>query len=141
MRSLSIFFAAFTLFSSLACSRSESGRDRTIRQSIDLWSFTNFGAMIFDSVPLEDMRGIHLAGAGLVNRDVMISGRVEMEGTEGTYIVLSDQSARMLVDTTRVSAITGKKIATAGKTVIVHGEVKSGEKGHIYLMANAIRGG
>jgi hypothetical protein len=47
----------------------------------------------------------------------------------------------MLVDTTRVTASSGRRLATSGKKVVVHGEVKSGEKGHIYLMANAIRGG
>ena len=124
-----------------SCSRSEGGRTRTIRESIDLWAFSSAGTMIFDSVPLEDLRGVHLAGAGLLNRDVLVSGLVEASGNEGTYIILSDSSARMLIDTTRVSAIGQSRKVPGGKTVVVHGEVKSGEKGHIYLIANAVRGG
>lgn len=138
-RFTTVFTLAVLLF--VSCSRSEGGRTRTVRESIDLWSFSLIGSMIFDSVPLEDLRGVHLAGAGLVNRDVLISGVVELSGAEGTYLVLSDASARMLVDTTRVTAARLSKISSRGKTVLVHGEVKTGEKGHVYLLANAVRGG
>jgi len=137
------FMTAFTLTVLLlgSCSRSEGGRPRTIRESIDLWSFSLAGSMLFDSVPLEDLRGVHLAGAGLVNRDVLVSGIVELTGAEGTYLVLSDASARMLIDTTRVTASRLSKISSRGKMVLVHGEVKTGDKGHVYLLANAVRGG
>jgi hypothetical protein len=97
--------------------------------------------MVFDSVPLEDLRGVHLAGAGLLNRDVLVSGTVDAMGSEGTYIVLTDASARMLVDTTRLSAAGFSRESLRGRRLIIHGEVKSGEKGHIYLMANALRRG
>lgn len=133
-----IILAALTL---LACSRSEGGRVRTIRESIDLWTFNFMGMMIFDSVPLEDMRGVHLAGVGVINRDVLVKGRVEVSGPLSTYIVLSDQSARVLVDMTRISAESNAALPKVGRSVYVHGEVKTGEKGHIYLVANAIRGG
>lgn len=124
-----------------SCSKSESGRARTIRESIDLWSFSTMGTFVFDSVPLEDLRGVHLAGAGLLNHDVLVSGVVDSMGAEGTYIVLTDSSARMLVDTTRLSAAGYNRNRIKGQRLIIHGEVKSGEKGHIYLMANALRRG
>ena len=97
--------------------------------------------MIFDSVPMEEMRGVHLAGAGMINRDVLVKGRIEISGTGGTYLVLSDSSARLLVDLTRVSADNNRSFPKPGRSVYVHGEVKSSERGHIYLLANAIRGG
>jgi hypothetical protein len=125
----------------ISCSRSEGGRNRTIRESIDLWTFSNLGMMIFDSVPMEEMRGVHLAGAGMINRDVLVKGRIEISGTGGTYLVLSDSSVRLLVDLTRVSADNNRSLPKAGRPVYVHGEVKSSERGHIYLLANAIRGG
>lgn len=125
----------------VSCSRSEGGRARTIRESIDLWTFSTFGTMVFDSVPLEDLRGVHLAGAGLLNRDVLVSGMVDSLGSEGTYLILTDASARMLVDTTRISAAERTRDGLRGQRLIIHGEVKSGEKGHIYLMANALRKG
>ena len=125
----------------VACSRYEGGRVRTIRESIDLWTFDHIGMMIFDSVPLEDMRGVHLAGAGVINRDVLVKGRVEVSGSHATYIVLSDQSARVLVDMTKLSALSNGSFPRVGRSVYVHGEVKTGEKGHVYLIANAIRGG
>jgi hypothetical protein len=125
----------------ISCSRSEGGRNRTIRESIDLWTFSNLGMMIFDSVPMEEMRGVHLAGAGMINRDVLVKGRIEISGTGGTYLVLSDSSVRLLVDLTRVSADNNRSLPKAGRSVYVHGEVKSSERGHIYLLANAIRGG
>lgn len=114
---------------------------RTIRESIDLWTFSGLGMMLFDSVPLEEMKGVHLAGAGLINRDVLVRGRVETTGANGTYFVVSDSSARLLIDLTRVSADTNKSPPKAGRSVYVHGEVKSSERGHIYLVANAVRGG
>ncbi len=129
------------ILSCFSCSRSEGGRARTIRESIDLWTFSNAGMMIFDSVPLEEMRGVHLAGAGLINRDVLIKGRVEMSGVGGTYVVVSDNSARMLIDLTRISADSNQSPPRAGKSLYVHGEVKNSERGHVYLVANAIRGG
>ena len=125
----------------LGCSRSEGGRARTVRESLDLWTFSSFGTMVFDSVPMEDLRGVHLAGAGLLNRDVLVTGTVDSMGAEGTYIVLTDSSARMLVDTTRLSAAGFPRDGLRGRRLIIHGEVKSGEKGHIYLMANALRRG
>jgi hypothetical protein len=131
----------FTLFILGSCSKSEGGRTRTIRESLDLWSFSLVGSMLFDSVPLEDLRGVHLAGAGLVNRDVLVSGVIELSGAEGTYLVLSDASARMLVDTTKLTASGLSKLSGRGKAVFVHGEVKTGDKGHVYLLANAVRGG
>lgn len=133
-----LIFIAFTLMS---CSRSDGGRARTVRESLDLWTFSTFGTMVFDSVPLEDLRGVHLAGAGILNRDVLVTGTVELMGAEGTYVVLTDSSARMLVDTTRLSAAGFPREGLRGKRLIIHGEVKSGEKGHIYLMANALRKG
>lgn len=124
-----------------SCSRSEGGRTRTIRESLDLWTFSSLGTMFFDSVPLEQMRGVHLAGAGMINRDVLVKGRVEISGSAGTYVVVSDESARMLVDMTRISAENNRSTPKPGKAIYVHGEVKSSEKGHIYLVANAVRGG
>jgi hypothetical protein len=134
-----LIFGALLLL--VGCSRSDGGRHRTIRESIDLWTFSNFGMMIFDSVPLEEMRGVHLAGSGMINRDVLVKGRIEISGDSGTYFVLSDKSARLLVDLTRVSAQTREPLPKIGRSIYVHGEVKSGERGHIYLLANAIRGG
>jgi len=141
VRSALIVIVAMAHFTLSSCSRSEGGRERTIRESLDLIVFSETGVMIFDSVPLEDLRGVHLAGAGLLNHDVLVSGTVELAGAGGTYFILTDSSARMLVDTTRVSAAGQSLESKRGKTVIIHGEVKSGEKGHIYLLANAVRGG
>lgn len=141
MRPAIIVAIGLACYASASCSRSEGGRERTIRESLDLFAFSAIGTMIFDSVPLEDLRGVHLAGAGLLNHDVLVTGTVESAGAGGTYFVLTDTSARMLVDTTRVSAAGQSLESRRGKKVIVHGEVKSGEKGHIYLLANAVRGG
>ena len=138
---ISAFSLLVVMLLSFSCSRSEGGRTRTIRESIDLWTFTNAGMMIFDSVPLEEMRGVHLAGAGLINRDVLVKGRIELSGVGGTYVVVSDNSARMLVDLTRISADSNKSPPRTGKSLYVHGEVKNSERGHIYLVANAVRGG
>ena len=141
MRLSLIVISAMMHFALSSCSRSEGGRERTIRESLDLIVFSATGTMVFDSVPLEDIRGVHLAGAGLLNHDVLVTGTVEFAGAGGTYLVLTDSSARMLVDTTRVSAAGQSLESRRGKVVIIHGEVKSGEKGHIYLLANAVRGG
>jgi hypothetical protein len=97
--------------------------------------------MVFDSVPREDLRSVHLAGVGLLNRDVLVSGVVDASGAEGTYVVLVDETARMLVDTTRLSAAGFSPEGIQGRKLIIHGEVKSGERGHIYLMANGFRKG
>ena len=124
-----------------SCSEWEGGRPRTIREKIDLWTFFTFGSVFFDSVAEEELRTVHLAGAGLLNHDVMVSGNVEIVGDLGTYIVISDGSARMLVDTTHTSANSNAKKAKVGNYVTVHGVIKSAENGHVYILANATRWG
>jgi len=57
-----LLLLVISLFSAMSCSRSDGGRVRTIRESLDLWTFRNVGTMMFDSVPLEELRGVHLAG-------------------------------------------------------------------------------
>ncbi len=126
-------------FSLTSCT--DSGQKRTIRGTLDLWAFSTLGKTLFDSVANEDLRTVHLSGAGQLNHDVMITGRVEIAGDLGTYIVLSDGSARMLVDTTQTNAYGNSKLPKIGSQVSVHGVIKSAENGHIYILASAAREG
>ena len=59
MRLSLIVISAMMQFALSSCSRSEAGRERTIRESLDLIVFSATGTMVFDSVPLEDIRGVH----------------------------------------------------------------------------------
>lgn len=124
-----------------SCTDSDSIQKRTIRGNLDLWAFSNFGKLVFDSVSEEDLRSVHIAGAGQLNHDVIVSGKVEILGDLGTYLVLSDGSARMLVDTTFTNAYGASKPPKVGSNLKVHGIIKSAENGHIYILASAARQG
>lgn len=124
-----------------SCTDEDSGPKRTIRGTADLWLFSHFGRVAFNTVAEQDLRSVHLAGAGQLNHDVMISGKVEISGDLGTYMVLSDGGARMLVDTTLTNAYSNAEAPKIGSQVTVHGVVKTAENGHIYVVASAAREG
>ncbi len=124
-----------------SCRSFDSATKRTVRGTIDLWLFTHFGRLAFDTVTEQELRSVHLGGAGQLNHDVMISGKVEILGDLGTYLVLSDGRARMLVDTTHTNAYSLAKAPKLGSQVIVHGVIKTAENGHIYVAASASREG
>jgi hypothetical protein len=139
--SFPIIFCLFVTLGLTSCTDDDSGPKRTIRGTADLWLFRNFGKLAFNTVAKQDLRSVHLAGAEQLNHDVMISGKVEVSGDLGTYIVLSDGGARMLVDTTLTNAYSTAETPKIGSQVIVHGIVKTAENGHIYVVASAAREG
>jgi hypothetical protein len=140
MRAACAIFLAVVLPLVVSCRQATGSRERSLKEAMDLKIFSMLGTLCFDSVSLEDLRSIHLSGAGLLNKDVLAAGVIESVSREGTFLVLTDHGARMLVDTTRVSATRDLSGLQLSKSIVVHGEVKSGEKGHIYLVANAIHG-
>lgn len=94
-----------------------------------------------DSEEHLSLKGIHLDGAGLLNHDVRVNGRVELIGKFETYVVIEEERVRMLIDLSRIGSATVLKRLKQGATVEVAGKVQAGENGHVYLVATAIKAG
>lgn len=87
------------------------------------------------------LKGVHLDGPGLLNREVIVFGEIQLIGQFDTYVVIEEERVRMLVDLSRLSGdFLGQKLKQ-GRMLEVAGKVQSGENGHVYLVANAIRAG
>ncbi|MCX6125263.1 MAG: hypothetical protein NTV34_11040 [Proteobacteria bacterium] len=87
------------------------------------------------------LKSVHLEGPGLLNQTVTVSGEVRVIGQFGTFVVIEDESVRMLVDLTRLAIVLRARKFSQGGWVEVAGRVQAGENGRVYLVANSIRAG
>ena len=110
-------------------------------RGIDYWIFDGFGIQIFDSFLTVGLKDVHLDGAGLLNHVVLIGATVESLDTLGVHMVVIDERARMLVDVSKLQNSHNAGNLSRGDHVMVQGVVKTGEKGHYYLVANALHRG
>ena len=87
------------------------------------------------------MKSVHLEGPGLLNKIVTVSGEVRVIGQFGTFVVIEEESVRMLVDLTRLAIVLRARKFGQGGWVEVAGRVQAGENGRVYLVANSIKAG
>lgn len=133
IRYLSVTLLIF--FSSCKVSSLEHGPLRHLSICIFEWA----GVELFDDEEQFSLKDVHLDGSGLLNHDVLVAGKVEEIGAFGTFVIISDERVRMLVDFSRLGGAPSK--VAKGDTMRIIGKVQSGEKGHFYLVANAINRG
>ena len=107
--------------------------------ALDQWSFQTFGSTLVSSPDTLTLKEIHLDVGTLTGREVVVEGKVVGASDHGTYLVLSDDAARMLVLLTDLdrpgAALTGDK----ARTVRVLGVVESGKKGLPVVRAHALQ--
>lgn len=107
---------------------------------LDALILKSFGPAAFHDEMLS-LKDVHLDGSALLNKDVFVGGKLEVVGAFGTFVVISEERVRMLVDLSRLAGAWEASSVKVGQTIHVLGKVQSGEKGHFYLVANAIRAG
>ena len=105
---------------------------------IDEALFVRMGGTLFSNPNVVSMKEIHLDNGALLGREVVIQGGVVKTGEHMTHLVLSDQSARMLVVLSRVpnadSLLQDEKL----KNLRILGTVERGKKGLPLIMARVI---
>jgi hypothetical protein len=105
---------------------------------VDEWLFRETGGTLFSSPEKLTLKEIHLDNGTLVGRQVVVEGVVQEVSPVGTFLVISDQSARLLVVLTDVGHVLvdlPKKL----DSLHVFGTVESGKKGLPFLKAVALR--
>jgi|LauGreDrversion4_2_1035121.scaffolds.fasta_scaffold00381_2 hypothetical protein len=123
----------------VACLLSACSDGGNVWRALDAWVFGNYGSTLFErpeEVPL--IRGVHLGLDNLGQSSVIIQGLVEEASPNGTYVVISDQSGRLLVVLSQLALEQQSAMGLKSKTLRVLGTVESGKKGLPYLRARAM---
>lgn len=110
----------------------------TLPVMVDAWLFRQTGATLFSNPEALSLKEIHLDNGTLSGREVVVAGVIEDVSGFGTYLVMSDQSARLLVVLTEVEHVPTFE-ASQHQGVQVLGTIESGKKGLPVVKAVAIR--
>ena len=127
--------STYILLMTLYCSSCSGGR---LTGYIDQLSFSNWGTTIFSDPKQVSIKEIHLDTGGLLGRKIIIEGDLIDVGKYYTHIVVSDQSARMLVVLTKMRSPDEKIGPVPPKVLKVFGTIERGKKGLPYVSAIAI---
>ena len=109
---------------------------------IDKLVFSAVGSTVFSKPDQVTMQKIHLDKGALVGKDVMIEGKVLKTGRYDTYMVMSDETARMLVVLTDVDVkvrALNREIKSGQFPVRIIGTVEYGKKGLPFIQAKSLR--
>lgn len=106
-----------------------------ITDFVDLGTFKYFGSTFFDDAQFTTIKDLHLNGARIVpGKKIIFEGTVVEIDRYLTYIVMSDDNARMLVLLTDITSVP----ATSTQAKIkIFGEVSRGKKGIPYVIAKS----
>jgi len=115
----------------------EQGSD--LKKIIDYQSFEYIGGTLFSAPSQVTMKEIHLDKGLLFGQEVMLEGTIMEIGSYQTYMVLSDNTARMLVVLTDLDFydVIGEE-NLQGEQVKILGVVDYGKKGLPYILAKSI---
>ncbi|MFK7822892.1 MAG: hypothetical protein AB8G05_01960 [Oligoflexales bacterium] len=121
---------------SLICSCHQGGE---LKKFIDYQSFEYIGGTLFSTPSQVTMKEIHLDKGLLFGQEVMLKGTIMEIGSYQTYMVLSDNTARMLVVLTNLDFydVIGED-SLQGEEVKILGVVDYGKKGLPYILAKSI---
>ena len=113
---------------------SEFGRE------IDSKVFGRSGGTLFEKPEEVSLREVHLSLDKLSHSTVIIQGTVSDVSPHGTYLVLGDESGRLLVMLTSLVLDKGYSQELKHRHLRVLGSIESGKKGLPLLRARAIWG-
>lgn len=113
-------------------------------RSSDNAIFSSYGRTFFSQSKLTSLKEIHLSSLEMIGRTVVVQGKIKKISPHGTFLVLNDGSATLLVVTTLLTTSDWfrrrNKIAD-NTNLSVLGEIESGTKGLPYLTAQAVAPG
>jgi len=109
-----------------------------VRQSVDHRSFRWFGGTIFSEPGQVTMKEIHLDSGNLLGHEVIVEGTVVKRGEYFTHLIISDETARMLVVLTNMDLSEELLKKHSPKMLRVLGTVERGKKGLPFVLARAL---
>ncbi len=109
----------------------------SVIDSMDAKSFSLFGGALFSSFEEVSIKQLLLDTPNLIDRKVIVEGEVLDIGEYSTYMVINDDSSKLLVVLSEIDV--DPAIATKSKRVKVLGCVESGKKGAPYVKAKSVR--
>lgn len=104
---------------------------------VDRVTFQWFGGTMVSSPQQLSMKAVHLDQGTAIGRDVIIEGRVLEFGKNETYLIIADESARMLVLLTHLTPTQQSFRDTVPRSVRILGSVERGKKGLPFILARA----
>jgi hypothetical protein len=108
---------------------------------VDRWSFEHFGSTPFSNPETLTLKEIHLDNGNLAGREIVVEGKIVQVSDHSTYLVLSDDSARMLVvltDLDQSGPLAQLSGGTKSRVMRVLGTVESGRKGLPFVKARSL---
>lgn len=129
-----VYVVLILLYTSFGC---KQGKE--LQKYVDYQAFEHIGGTLFSTPSQVTMKEIHLDKGLLFGREVMLKGQIIEIGSYQTYMVLSDNTARMLVVLTDLDFYdTIGEENLQGKEVKILGMVDYGKKGLPYILAKSI---
>ncbi len=140
MRRVFLIFAVFFLIS---CRVDISDFKSSNLNFLDRLGFEVFGGTFFVEPTRVTMKEIHLDNGALKGHSVVVEGKVVQLSKYSTFIVLADETGKILVVVTELNSIDIAHFFSKDKETVlsltVLGTLETGKKGVPYLMAKAIR--
>ncbi len=127
------------IFSSLLClTLVGCGGVNEIKQELDFYSFRITGGTLFSKPNQVTTKELHFDTGRLLGREVILEGKVEEIGSFLTYLVVSDDSGRMLIVLTNIEDLDAGFSTKKVKIIKILGSVERGKKGLPYILARSI---
>lgn len=123
----------FVVLLSVGCSQKEF-----VVFNVDSLLFQETGSTIFINPIEPTMKEIHLDLSTMRGKEVVLKGRISEISEHLTYMVISDDNARMLVVLTGIQDSVLKRHRDQSSIVRVLGTIESGQKGLPFIMARAL---
>lgn len=109
-----------------------------IIHKVDTLLFEEIGSTIFINPLQPTMKEVHLDLAALRGKEVILEGKISDVSEHLTYMVMSDDNARMLVV---LNKLEGRRIDLRSNQTLqvrVLGTIENGQKGLPYIMARSL---
>ncbi len=116
---------------------------RVTLQHLDLWGFRLFGQSLLSDTGYVRIKEVHLNNRVLLGKPVIVAGALQKVGAQRTYLVMTDSSAKLVVDLTKLAAAEREQLdddgAQGSVRLKVFGVVGISNRGHPHLLAKALR--
>jgi len=130
----SLLLTLLLLFGLGGCFDSESSIS-----AIDRKLFAKIGGTLFGSPSQVTLKEVHLDSGRLAGRDVIVEGAILEFGKHETFLVLGDDSARLLVVLTDVPKRAKELVQLKSERIRILGVVEHGKKGLPLVTARSVQ--
>jgi hypothetical protein len=108
------------------------------KKFIDGLAFKTFGTTLLSNAKMVSLKEIHLDSGSLLGQPVILEGVILDIGKYATHLVITDQSARMLVTLTALASEGIPDEGRASTSIRILGTVERGKKGLPFVSAIAL---